>query len=55
MESGSVAGEFSLLLMRCLVFCGEKSVKGTVLVENKYLLYVFMQLCIEQLLYRIKF
>ena len=27
MESGPVAGEFLMLLMTCLVFCVEKSVK----------------------------
>ena len=27
MESGPVAGEFLMLLMTCLVFCGEKGVK----------------------------
>ena len=27
MESGPVAGEFLILLMPCLVFCGEKGVK----------------------------
>ena len=26
MESGPVAGEFLILLMMCLVFCGEKDV-----------------------------
>ena len=27
LESGPVAGEFLMLLMTCLVFCGEKGVK----------------------------
>ena len=27
MESGPVAGEFLILLMMCLVFCGKKGVK----------------------------
>ena len=27
MESGPVAGEFLMLLIKCLVFCGEKGVK----------------------------
>ena len=27
MESGSVAGEFLMLLMKCLVFCGEEGIK----------------------------
>ena len=27
MESGPVAGDFLMLLMTCLVFCGEKDVK----------------------------
>ena len=30
MESGPVAGEFLMLLMTCLVFCGEKGVEGVV-------------------------
>ena len=29
MESGPVAGEFLMLLMTCLVFCGDQGVKGT--------------------------
>ena len=27
MESGPVAGDFLMLLMTCLMFCGEKGVK----------------------------
>ena len=27
MESGPVAGEFLMLMITCLVFCGEKDVK----------------------------
>ena len=27
MESGPVAGEFLMLLMMCLLFCGEKGLK----------------------------
>ena len=35
--------------------CFHQTIKETVLAENNiFLLYIFMQLCIEQLLYRIK-
>ena len=38
MESGPVAGEFLMLLLMCLVFCGEKGVRFGLLDRKPYVL-----------------